>query len=1143
MNYKMKNHLLGSLLAIFLAACPLGMYATNPNLVDPGQGVILEASSVDRDYPLRRLYDFRPTMRWETQDQTEGVWLRVAWQEPRTIREIRLINKPAEFDLLLDLDLRTADFPAARSITLSFPDGSTQKAELRLADYFQIIRLSEPKTVREFRLSIDRLWDNSARGRTGLGKLQVYGEEHGPQFKVELFEMYRMQGDTPVRSAKIELLNPGEEIAGARLNVSHNGKKHATLDLETIPARSVTVQQLWIPIVYEPGEMAFSMQHTGKPLFAAQKKEVEPYEKNYFDGGTFDILNMNHNDLGFQDTQFATADYRSRELIGPALDLMREHPEFTYSMESVEYLKEFLVRCPERRDEIAQRMREGRFSFGAGYVLNLPVHVGPEKLVRQFYYGRRWLLENFPGCDTRFYSNVDVPGMTYQLPQILKKSGIDYMIQGRFPWGFYYWEGLDGSVMPVFALRYTGSYRLLNPKNNTGWLPFQNIREPYYREHNLPRTLLYDFNCDYLPPAPSLIPFVEEQNRDMKALAGHWNEHFAEQPEKQITPPTLRFASPEPALKEIFGNGELEIETIRGNWPLSWAYFDEPGHREGLLMGRLGHNRLLQAERINAWLKVQDPVHTYPREELEKGWLANCWPDHGWGGNHGVVTDSINVASYRRSLEIGTHLADEAGAALAARMAPDAQGGLPLLVYNASGWSRSDVVGGTLNYPPGWRGMALFDAQGAPVPYEVVSHDPAARLIELLFEAREVPSLGYTTFYARPAAEFSENRTLAAGEREFENEFVKIRLSDSGIASLYDKVKKREVLNTEKFSGGELIQLTAPTQAWDGPQTVTTEHFDRTARHETKLLRAYESPVRYLVEQETDFPDFTLRQRFILPKNAREAVVETDILNWAGVPNRELRVVFPMNLAADAKISYEVPFGTVEKERDGMDFSHLPAAPECQFRAELEAPSDLPFREAVNWIDASQGLYRGAGCLLASDVTLHTFRDVTDDPVPYPLMQHVLLSTRKSLAWNPENWFVQPGDHSYRMALYPHDGNWRYAYKEGMAFNQPLSLYAGPDHGSGADALPATQAFLEVAPGNLILSAVKQAEDGQGLFVRLYEAEGRYSKLRLKGFKPFVKASLTDMIEYDEKELPLAPDGSLELSVKPWEIINLRIEF
>jgi len=47
--------------------------------------------------------------------------------------------------------------------------------------------------------------------------------------------------------------------------------------------------------------------------------QVSAYH-SYFDGGTFDILDTNHNDLGWLDTQKITADFRSKELILPAMD-------------------------------------------------------------------------------------------------------------------------------------------------------------------------------------------------------------------------------------------------------------------------------------------------------------------------------------------------------------------------------------------------------------------------------------------------------------------------------------------------------------------------------------------------------------------------------------------------------------------------------------------------------------------------------------------------------------------------------------------------------------------------------------------------------------------------------------------------------
>ena len=109
-----------------------------------------------------------------------------------------------------------------------------------------------------------------------------------------------------------------------------------------------------------------------------------------------------HNDLGWLNTQEKTADFRSSDIILPALGLLKQYPEFLYSMECTAYLMEFLSRHPELRDEMAANMQNRRFTWGASYVECQEVHVGPEKLVRQFYFGRLWLKNTFPGVDTSF---------------------------------------------------------------------------------------------------------------------------------------------------------------------------------------------------------------------------------------------------------------------------------------------------------------------------------------------------------------------------------------------------------------------------------------------------------------------------------------------------------------------------------------------------------------------------------------------------------------------------------------------------------------------------------------------------------------------------------------------------------------------
>ena len=73
-----------------------------------------------------------------------------------------------------------------------------------------------------------------------------------------------------------------------------------------------------------------------------------------------------------------------------------------------------------------------------------------EALVRQFYVGKKWLKKEF-NYDARVYWNVDVPGKLLQMPQILKKSGVDYMVISRFQKGVYNWYSLDGSYVTTFS--------------------------------------------------------------------------------------------------------------------------------------------------------------------------------------------------------------------------------------------------------------------------------------------------------------------------------------------------------------------------------------------------------------------------------------------------------------------------------------------------------------------------------------------------------------------------------------------------------------------------------------------------------------------------------------------------------------------
>ena len=1122
------------------------LQAQNPNLVTADFGVIYEASSANPNPPSRgralNLGREAYQVRWETDKEIEGAWVSIKWEKPQTISEIWLITKSWGYNMTLEPAAERGNYLIPKKVKVSFSDGSGTEAELRIGEYFQIITF--PKAIHSdlLKFTVVQVWKDSGVDRTGLCKVKAFAEAHKTDFEIKTSDMYDIRNDQPVQAAKLEIINKGAEVKNAQLELTREGRKFGVIKLEEIPANSVTTQEIWIPAPFTESNLICKIKDATNHFAEAKTFILKPYDKGYFDGGELNIYATNHNDLGWLNTQALTADYRADTLISPALDLMKTNPEFKYTMESIEYLKEYLVRHPERKDELIQRIREKRFAFGASYVQNLQAHVGQEKLVRQFYYGRRWLKETFPGCDTHFYINTDVPGVTYQLPQILKKCGIDYIIQGRFPWGFYYWQGLDGTYIDMFAFRYGAESRMINPNNKVGYLKFLNERNYYFEPRQLPKSVLYDFNSDYLPPCPELIPFVKKQNEVMTEFAEKWNANFRNEPEKQINPPKMQFVEPNEALKEFFSQGELNIETVKGDYPMSWAYYDEPGHREGLLMGRKGHNTLIKAEGLFSTLNSIDPAIKYPQDKFDEGWLANCWPDHGWGGNRGILGDQVCVDSYAKSLQVGESLANEADAQLLNRVPQGTAAQIPVVVYNQSSWTRNGFVTCKISYPANWKGLELKDSAGNKITCELVSQSPEKHELEIGLIATDIPSIGYKMYYAGEAKTFPQEYSNIKDET-IENELIRVKFGAGGISSFYDKVRKQEILKTDKFFGGEVIQMGAPTVAWENQEPATMDDFDKTSMHEFKTIRAVESPLRYIIEKEAKMKYFTLRERFILNKGTGELNIEADVLNWTGEKAKELRIVFPVNMDKTFNSTYDVPFGRVEIDRDdNVDYSWLPDNYECQFYPGNYARKYLPFREALNWVDVSTGTYKGFGCLFASDMTVHLFRDETTNPVDYPVVQHVLLSTRESFGWNPKYSFTQAGSHSYRMALYLHDGNWRYAQKEGLAFNNPLTAITGKATQPGSSVLQVSQSFLKVEPANIVVSTLKKAEDGNGSIVRFYETEGKFAKTRLTGFKPFSKVTLTNMLEYDEKALPVNPDGSVDVSTKPYEIITIRIQ-
>ena len=142
------------------------------------------------------------------------------------------------------------------------------------------------------------------------------------------------------------------------------------------------------------------------------------------------------------------------------LDLMERYPEFRFMSSQPLLYKWFKETLPEQYEKIREMVRAGKWECeGAMWVeadCNIP---SGESLVRQIIHGKRFFREEF-GVENRVLWLPDVFGYSAALPQILKKSGVDWFVTSkiswndtnRMPYDTFLWRGIDGTGINTYFL-------------------------------------------------------------------------------------------------------------------------------------------------------------------------------------------------------------------------------------------------------------------------------------------------------------------------------------------------------------------------------------------------------------------------------------------------------------------------------------------------------------------------------------------------------------------------------------------------------------------------------------------------------------------------------------------------------------------
>ena len=133
------------------------------------------------------------------------------------------------------------------------------------------------------------------------------------------------------------------------------------------------------------------------------------------------------------------------------------------------------------------------------------------------------------------------------------------------------------------------------------------------------------------------------------------------------------------------------------------------------------------------------------------------------------------------------------------------------------------------------------------------------------------------------------------------------------------------------------------------------------------------------------------------------------------------------------------------------------------------------------------------------------------------------------------------GEHHFTYSLLPHAGDWRNGtVPAAYGLNNPLIVHhvQGEPHGaSDAD----HYSLVHVDAPQIIIETVKQAEDGDGLILRIYEHERTQRVFDLYTGFPLAEARRCNLLEEGENRLD-ATEAKVTLRARPYQIMTLRLK-
>jgi len=852
-------------------------------------------------------------------------------------------------------------------------------------------------------------------------------------------------------------------------------------------------------------------------------------------------------------------------LIDRVLELFERSPAFPYFLLDGQtiVLEDYLEVRPDRRQDLARVIAEGRLLVGPWFIIPDEFLVGGEALVRNFLRGIR-LGRSFGGAMMVGYI-PDPFGHAAHMPAVLAGFGIkDAVI----------WRGADQSLEKTeFLWRSPDGSEVLTIHLPQGY--GNGVALPLERE-----ALLRRLEAALAEPKRRATTPV--------LLLMNGTDHWSPQPEL----PLIIAAANESVADAEFRHATLPMAVRAVREHLGAALSDLPVHEGEFRSGQRAHllpgvasarmwikqrNQRCEdlltawAEPFSVWASVlaqrmgsewRQPLPVYlghmpfPSDEASiAGLLRQAWRYLLENQPHdsicGCSTDQVHQEMRTRfdwCETIGEEVTRQSLRTIAQLAAPAREA---VVVFNPAGGPRTDFASTLVPWRDGRAPTALVDHEGRRMPCQPLAgvvrnplpedtgQDLVATRIEVGFVARDVPAHGYRVY------DLEYREVAAAGEPladdAIENEFFAVAADRTdGTLTVRDRLSGRVWQGLNRFvdegDRGDEYNFCKPEQ-----DTV----IDRPAA--PPVIRVLEQgPVRCRLEVALTYrvPAKLAPERDRRSDDTVECPIRTVVTLVAGVPridiattidnraaDHRLRAAFPSDVRTPFT-SAEQHFGVVRRaialpEHD-ESWAEEPIGthPAKRFvdvsdgdRGLMIANRGLPEYEAIEGPDGvilMLTLLRCVGFLSRSDI--HSRPGDAGPSLPTPGAQEI-------------------GVHTLEYSIIPHNGDWSVAWQQAHWFGLPMrARWSGP----GSGVLPPAASLIDGGP-SFVVSALKRAENGDGVVARLYNIRDSEQEAAVRFG---LRHAGVQVVDLKEEPLPdraaAGADGVVPIRLRRNQIVTLK---